>query len=146
MEEDIVVKIYEPSDYDKVMNFLQGVHALGEIEEELFENAVLILGDNEVAGMITFEMFRNKALIRYFIFDRDVPEQYLVEMYDKFFENLKKRDLNRVFVIINNDSIKEMFLDLGFEEFDKDDFFLTEESILNTKYKDATVMSYEIEY
>ena len=95
--------------------------------------------------MITFEMFRNKALIRYFIFDKDVEESYLVEMYEKFFDNLKKHNMNRVFVIINNDNIKQMFINLGFNEFPKESFFLTEESIVNTKYKGATVMFYEIE-
>ncbi len=146
MNQNKVVKIYEPSDFNKVMNFLQGVHALGEIEEELFDNAVLILSEEDIVGMITFEMFRKKALIRYFIFDRDVEEEYLIEMYDKFFDNLRKHNMTRVFVIINNDNIKEMFLNLGFKEFPKESFFLTEESIMNTKYKEATVMFYEIEF
>ncbi|QVK18120.1 hypothetical protein KHQ81_15045 [Mycoplasmatota bacterium] len=146
MEQKKVVKIYEPNDYEQVMDFLQGVHTLGEIEEDLFENAVIIVSDEEIVGMITFEMFRNKALIRYFIFDRDVEEIYLVEMYEKFFENLKQKNMNKVFVIINNDNIMQMFINLGFNEFPKESFFLTEESILNTKYKDATVMFYEIEY
>ncbi len=145
MEPLKVVKVYEPSDYELVMDFLQGVHTLGEIEEDLFENAVIILSENEIVGMITFEMFRNKALIRYFIFDKDVEESYLVEMYEKFFGNLKKHNMNRVFVIINNDNIKQMFINLGFNEFPKESFFLTEESIVNTKYKGATVMFYEIE-
>ena len=43
MEPLKVVKVYEPSDYELVMDFLQGVHTLGEIEEDLFENAVIIL-------------------------------------------------------------------------------------------------------
>jgi len=146
MEQTIVVKIYDSTDYEKVMEFLQSVHALGEIEEDLFKNAVIILDEEEIVGMITFEMFRNKALIRYFIFDKDVPEQYLVEMYENFFESLKKKQVNRVFVIINNENIRQMFINLGFDEFPKESFFLTEESILNTKYKDAIVMVYEIEY
>lgn len=142
--EEKVVKMYDPSDYDKVVQFLQGVHTLNEIEDDLFGNAVIILCNDEIVGMITFEMFRNKALIRYFIFEKDVEEEYLFEMYDKFFGNLKARDMNRVFVIINNDNIKEMFFDLGFKEFPKESFYLTEESILNTKYKDAMVMFYEL--
>ncbi len=146
MNQEKIVKIYEPEDYEKVMNFLQGVHALQEIEEELFNNAVIIECDEEIYGMITFEMFRNKALIRYFIFDKDVEEKYLIELYEKFFANLKAHNLSRVFVIINNDNIKEMFLNLGFKEFPKESFFLTEESILNTKYKNAITMVYEIEY
>jgi hypothetical protein len=143
--EDIVVKLYEPKDYEKVMLFLQGVHSLKEIEEELFENAVIIIGDDEIVGMITYELFRQKALIRYFIFEKEVEEKYLIEMYEKFFNSLRDKEINRVFVIINNDTIKDMFLNLGFNEFPKADFFLTEESILQTKYKDAIVMFYEIE-
>lgn len=146
MTQSKVVKVYEPDDYEKVLSFLQGVHTLGEIEEDLFDNAVIILDEDEIVGMITFEVFRNKALIRYFIFDKDVEECYLVNMYEKFFENLKKKAMNRVFVIINKNNIKQMFTDLGFSEFPKEDFFLTEESILKTKYRDAIVMFYEIEY
>ncbi|MDF2700266.1 MAG: hypothetical protein K0Q49_1822 [Haloplasmataceae bacterium] len=146
MEPNIVVKVYEPSDYEKVLSFLQSVHSLNEIEDDLFENAILILKDEIVVGMITFELFRNKALIRYFIFDKDVDQKYLYEMYQKYFDSLRSKDIKRVFVIINNDGIKEMFANLGFIEFPKEDFFLTEESILNSKYKDATVLIYELEH
>ena len=146
MEQDKVVKMYEHDDYEQVYNFLKGVHTLSEIEDDLFENAVIILEGDVVVGMITFEMFRNKALIRYFIFEKEVEEQYLVEMYQKFFSNLQKQKIDRVFVIISNDTIKQMFTDLGFKEHNKESFYLTEESILNTKYKDATVMVYELEY
>lgn len=145
MEDMKVVKIYESSDYEKVIEFLKSVNSINEIEDELFENAIIILNDEEeVVGMITFEMFRNKALIRYFIFDKEVEEQYLIEMYQKFFENLKNKDINRVFVIINDDNIKQMFNDLGFKEYNKEHFYLTEGTILNSKYKKATVMYYQI--
>ena len=40
----------------------------------------------EIFGMITYEIFRQKALIRYFVFDKDVEEKYLLEMYEKFFK------------------------------------------------------------
>lgn len=143
--DNLYVKIYEPDDYDKVMKFLQGVNALQEIEEELFANAVLIVADETIYGMITYELFRQKALIRYFIFDKDVEEKYLIEMYEKFFSNLKANKINRVFVIINSEEIKKMFINLGFKEFPKESFFLTEESILQTKYKNAHVLYYEID-
>lgn len=144
MDNDLYVKLYDPKDYDKVMNFLHGVHALKEIEEELFNNAVIIVNNDEVVGMITYELFRQKALIRYFIFDKDIEEKYLIDMYEKFFQNLQEKNIGKVFVIINNENVKQMFIDLGFREFPKDSFFLTEESILETKYKNAIVMYYEI--
>ena len=37
-----------------------------------------------------------------------------------------------------------MFCDLGFKEFPKELFYLTEESILETKYKNAMVLCYEL--
>lgn len=138
------VKMYEPKDYEKIMSFLQGVHALKEIEEELFDNAVIITDEEEVYGMITYEIFRKKALIRYFVFDKDVEEKHLIEMYEKFFQNLQSKEIQKVFVIISNEVVKKMFCDLGFKEFPKDLFFLTEESILETKYKNALVLCYEL--
>ena len=139
-----MVKLYEPKDYEKVMLFLQGVHSLKEIEEELFENAVIIIGDDEILGLITYELFRKRALIRYFIFNKGLSESILLCMYEKFFMNLKENNINKVFVIINNKNLTELFVNLGFKEFPKDDFYLTEECIANTKYKDATVMCYDI--
>lgn len=138
------VKMYEPKDYEKIMSFLQGVHALKEIEEELFDNAVIITDEEEVYGMITYEIFRKKALIRYFVFDKDVEEKHLIEMYEKFFQNLQSKEIQKVFVIISNEVVKKMFCDLGFKEFPKALFFLTEESILETKYKNALVLCYEL--
>jgi len=146
LESNLYVKLYEPKDYEKVMNFLQGVHSLKEIEEELFENAVIIINDGEISGMITYELFRQKALIRYFIFEKEIEEKYLIDMYEKFFYNLKENKINKVFVIINNENVKQMFNNLGFQEFPKESFFLTEESIMDTKYKNAIVMCYKIEY
>lgn len=138
------VKMYEPKDYEKIMSFLQGVHALKEIEEDLFNNAVIIADDEEIFGMITYEIFRQKALIRYFVFDKDVEEKYLLEMYEKFFQNLLSKNIQKVFVIINNEVVEKMFCDLGFKEFPKELFYLTEESILETKYKNAMVLCYEL--
>lgn len=138
------IREYQDEDYNKIMEFLESVATLKNIEEELFDNSVLIEEDNKIVGMISYEQFRGRALIRYFIFDKEVEETYLVHMYEKFFEKLKKRNIKEIYVIVSSELIAEMFKDLGFFEFNKDDFYLTETNINKTKYSDSTVMCYEI--
>jgi hypothetical protein len=144
MMQGVVVKVYEKSDHEKVMQFLQNVSTLSQIEEELFNNAILIIENEEVVGMISYELFRQRALIRYFIFDKEVNESYLVEMYQLFFNVLKERAIDKVFVIVSNETIESMFTELGFKPFNKEEFFLTEENISHTKYKDSSVLFYQL--
>jgi N-acetylglutamate synthase-like GNAT family acetyltransferase len=140
-----IIKDYTLEDYDKVIEFLESVTTLKNIEEELFDNSIIIEKEDKVVGMISYEIFRGRALIRYFIFDKNVKESYLVNMYEKFFNKLKENDIEQIFVIISKDIIVDMFENLGFVEFDKDDFFLTESNIRDTKYSDSKVMCYHIE-
>jgi len=128
-----------------VIDFLESVTTLTNIEEELFINSILIFNDDQVVGMISYELFRGRALIRYFIFDKEVNESLLVSMYERFFIKLKENNIEHVYVIISKEVIVEMFENLGFTIFEKDDFFLTENNIKDTKYRDSTVMRYTIE-
>lgn len=143
--EKTTIREYAVDDYDRVMAFLERVTTLSHIEEELFENSILIERDGRIVGMISYENFRGRALIRYFIFDKDVQEEEIVTMYGRFFQKLKERGIRQIFVIISKDIVAELFSDLGFVEFNKDEFFLTEQNIYETKYRDSMVMCYTIE-
>lgn len=143
--EHSIIREYNIEDYDKVLEFLESVTTLKHIEEELFENSIIIENDEKIVGMISYEIFRGRALIRYFIFDKDVNESDIVLMYERFFGKLKDKGIQQIFVIISKDIIVEMFKDLGFIEFNKDEFFLTESNIAETKYRDSKVMCYTIE-
>lgn len=143
--ETTVIREYQQDDYDKVIYFLESATSLKNIEEELFKNSIIIENEDKIVGMISYEIFRGRALIRYFIFDKDVHEDAIVSMYERFFIKLKQNEIDKIFVIINKEIIVDMFEELGFVEFNKEDFFLTEKNIANTKYKDSIVMSYTIE-
>lgn len=145
MAQMTVIREYTLDDFDRVMAFLESVTTLKHIEEELFENSILIERDGKVDGMISYEIFRGRALIRYFIFDKEVEEEDIILMYERFFQKLKERGIKQIFVIISKDIIAEMFSDLGFVEFNKDEFFLTEHNIYETKYRDSKVMCYDID-
>lgn len=142
---EYVIKAYEASDYEKVREFLSGVTTLEQIEDDLFANSIIIESAAGVVGMISYEEFRGRALIRYFIFDKDVEEEHLITMYDQFFQRLRAKGLKQIFVIVHHEMIIELFTNLGFEAFDKREFFLTESNIEHTKYKDATVMFYTLD-
>jgi len=146
MDEEVRIKQYESKDYEKVMTFLQSIDGLQGIEEELFPKAILIEAKDEILGMITYEMFRKKALIRYFIFEKDLAHELILQMYEMFFANLRKQNIKEVYAIVTNPNLSEIFTHLGFKEYPKENFFLTEECILNTKYRNAMVMMFEIPY
>jgi len=145
MDQTTTIRAYMVEDYDKVKQFLDSITALKSVEEELFKNSIIIETDDKVVGMISYEKFRGRALIRYFIFDNDVDEENIVAMYECFFSKLKSENIKAIYAIISKGIIVDMFLDLGFMPFPKEEFFLTEKNIMQTKYHASDVMVYHID-
>lgn len=140
------VREYDCSMYSNVVDFLSTVNTLKRIEDAVIENAVVVTdGKEKICGMVSYETFRKNGLIRYFIFESDLNESVLSQMFVKLYKKAKEQDLNQIYSIISSDDVKELFVDLGFVEVEKRIFYINERNINNTKYHEATVMSYKLE-
>ena len=100
--------------------------------------------DDEIIGLLSFEEFNKLGLIRYFIFRKAVSEEIVLELFKRIIEKAKGRDLFALITLVVKKEAIEIFKGLGFCEINKEDVFIEESAIADTKFKDAYVLKYEI--
>lgn len=68
-----------------VIDLLKNVNGL-KIEESIVNNCLLLLNDEkDILGTISYERFDRYALIRYFVFKRNINYKDLLLLYNTFF-------------------------------------------------------------
>lgn len=122
-----------------VINLLKNVNGL-KIEDHIIKNCLVLLNDkNDIVGTISYEKFNYYALIRYFVFKRNIEYQDLLLLYEKLEEELKLNNMKESIAIINSEDVKEVFTFLGFKKIDKQNVFFDETIFTKTSYKDNEV-------
>lgn len=122
-----------------VINLLKNVNGL-KIEDHIINNCLVLLNDkNDIVGTISYEKFNYYALIRYFVFKRNIEYQDLLLLYEKLEEELKNNNMKESIAIINSEDVKEVFTFLGFKKIDKQKVFFDETIFTKTNYKDNEV-------
>lgn len=94
--------------------------------------------------MISYEEFDKNGLVRYFIFKKSVDVKEVSAMFHNLVSNAKNNKIDFIYTILENNTVKELFLDLGFEVIDDDYFVIDEDIVTASKYKNAFVMKYNI--
>lgn len=120
--------------------FLFSLPKITKIDEEVLKNASVILDNEEIKGIISYEPYRKYGLIRYFIFKNGIKNEDVFLLLDDLVDTAISNGIEYLFSIIANLDIYELFNKLGFDEVDKKYFYVDEESILETKYKNAYIM------
>lgn len=122
-----------------VINLLNNVNGL-TLESKIVDNCQVLLNDkNDIVGTISFEKFNNYALIRYFVFKRNVDVNDLKLLYNNLEKDLKKMNIIKTFAIINSEEVKRVFEWLDFLKIDKEKVFFDETIFSKTSYKDNDV-------
>ncbi|MCL2522909.1 MAG: GNAT family N-acetyltransferase [Erysipelotrichales bacterium] len=135
-----VMKALE-EDVARIKLFLNSIEAVKTIDEVVLLNASIILDDEEsIVGVISFEQFSKNGLIRYFIFKKYIQDDIIRELFESMVETAKEYNLESLFTIIVDHDVSTLFVELGFEEVNKEKFFIEEDNILNTKYRDSKIM------
>ncbi len=132
------IKLFNKNIKDKVYHFLENVKGL-VIDDNIVNNASVMLEEDEILGMISFEKFGYIGLIRYFIFQRTITDIYTIELLNNLMEKARNEDVTTLISIINNLEVEEIFVLLGFQEVDKENVFFDETIFSNTEYKDSKV-------
>lgn len=122
-----------------VINLLQNVNGL-KIENYIINNCHLLLDDkDDIIGTISYEKFNNFALIRYFVFKKNISYNDLFIMYNHLVEELINKNINACIAIVNSEDVKVVFEYLGFNIVNNENIFLEEIPFNNTRYKNDKI-------
>ena len=78
------MKVEKINDENKMMviNLLNNVNGL-TIENHILNNCCVLLNDSEdIVGTISYEQYDNIAIVRYFVFKRNVTNDELLYLYN----------------------------------------------------------------
>ena len=134
------IKKAREENFDSIKSFLFEVPAIDNVDEEVLKNASILYLDDKIQGIISYELFFNYALIRYFVFKRNVDEMVVKELFDSVEESVNRKEIDYIFSLVNQDDIYELFTSLDFKEINKDDIFIEEQNYQNSKFKDTKLM------
>ena len=125
---------------DSIRSFLFEVPAIDNIDEDVLKNASVLYFDDKIYGIISYELFFNYALIRYFVFKRNVDEMIIKELFDSIEDNINQKEIDYIFSLVNQRDIYDLFSSLDFKEINKEDIFIEEQNYQNSKFKDTKLM------
>ncbi len=134
------IKKVNECDFELIKSFLFEVPAIDSVDDEVLKNASVLYLDDKIYGIISYELFFNYALIRYFVFKRNVDELVVKELFESLEENVNKKDIEYIFSLVNQGDIYNLFTSLDFKEISKDDIFIEEQNFENSKFKDTKLM------
>lgn len=122
-----------------VINLLKNVKGLS-IESKIVENCHVLLNEkNDIVGTISFEKYNNYAIIRYFVFKRNIDYNDLKILYNDLENELRNLNIIQAIAIINSEEVKDVFELLDFKKIDKEKVFFDETIFTKTSYKDNDV-------
>ncbi len=124
-------------------DFLQQIDSVIEIDEELIENGVVILTD-DVVGYITYEVYSEYGLIRYFIFQKQIDANYVYQMFQALVGVAKQDGIQSFISIGKNKEVIELFENLGFYPLEHTDFLINGQKIIGTELEYATILKYDM--
>lgn len=93
--------------------------------------------DDKIVGCISFEVFSEKALIRYFVFKKILSLDYLKQLLNTLEEEALKQDIEVLVCIAECSQIEELFQSLSFKPVESKMIFINEENILNTSFQSS---------
>ena len=95
------IKKASHDNFDSIKSFLFEVPAIDSIDEDVLKNASVLYLDDKIYGIISYELFFNYALIRYFVFKRSVDEMIVKELFDSIEESVTSKDIDFIFSLVN---------------------------------------------
>lgn len=122
-----------------VINLLKNVNGL-KIEESIVSNCLVLLNEKkDIVGTISYEKYNHYALVRYFVFKRNIDYKDLLLLYNSLEQELENKNISTSIAIINSDEVKEVFEYLGFNKINKNLVYFDETIFSKTNYKDNDV-------
>lgn len=142
------MKVEKVNNYNMAMlvNLLKNVKGL-KIENHIVNNCHLLLTDNDdISGTISFELYGKYALIRYFVFKKNIAYNDILLLYQSLEKELQENDIKEAIAIINSSEVMDVFINLGFEKLDKEKVYFDETLFKNSIYKNNEIYSKKITF
>lgn len=127
--------------YTDVENFLKSVPGI-KIDVDVIMNASLLIKDEKIIGIISFECFGNTGLIRYFIFKQIIDEKTMKKLFDNLVTNANEKGINKIIALITNDDTIPIFSFLGFNKVDTKQVYIEEKKYINADKQLTSIYEY----
>ena len=131
-----LVKTYEVNDHDNIITFLNGVTTLESIDERVLKHGVYLHRHNEIIGMVSYEIFDQVGMIRYFIYNQTVTAELIINLFFRLYYEAKEAGIRQLVSVATTNHAKHLFEMLGFIK--TTNTGLTDS--LNVSNKDVSVM------
>ncbi len=113
----------------KAKEFISKVPMLKELGDEIFEKMLVLVEGESIYGMVSYETYGRNALIRYFIFQRNVNHEDLKKLIEQMIIRTKQDKLNMVISVVDQVELIDFFESLGFIQFEKENIYIDETPI-----------------
>lgn len=127
-----------------IEKFLTSIETIDTVDESLIKNGVALKKEDEVIGFITYEEYSEYGLIRYFIFQKQVAFEKILEMFDTLCKVAKIRELNGLISIGKNQEVIALFESLGFNIINNKNFLVGGKTVEGTDLEKATILLYDL--
>lgn len=118
---------------EQLIEFLNK-HKVNNISDEILKNMSFIYMNDVILGTMSYEKYCNIALLRSFIYNRDLN---IVDV-KKLFKNIctqAKENSCEYLMAFSLEEEENVFLFLGFKHIDESKVYIEEECFLDSKYK-----------
>ena len=129
---------------EEMIEFLESLSIIKDINKEVVLNGEYVHDSEEIIGFLSFEEFSKIGLIRYFVFKKIVSEEIIKELFSNICFKAKEQGLNSLITMVVKEDAVIVFKELGFDIADKDDVFIEEINIKDTRFKDAIILKYPL--
>ena len=127
-----------------MIEFLDSLSIIKDINKEVVLNGEYVEDEEEVIGFLSFEEFSKIGLIRYFVFKKIVSEEIIKKLFSNICDKAKEKELNALITMVVKEDAVSVFKELGFEIADKDEVFIEEINIKETRFRDAIILKYPL--
>lgn len=135
------IRNVKKTNIDAVRNYLLDVPTIKKVDEEILKKAVFISKKDEIYGVVSYEIIENYALIRYFVYKRNIDMDLLKELFSLLEEKIIKNNIYYILSLVENEQLFSLFSSLGFAEYVVDDF---RDHVVKSKNKNCKRMLKEI--
>lgn len=129
---------------NEVVDFLKKVQTINKIDIAIVKNGSIILNKGEIDGVLSYEKFSQYGLIRYFVFKKNTENDFIYKLFNHILEKVKNEKIETLLTLIVKEEVMNLFYNLGFVDIDKKYFFIEEDNILDTNFKDTYLLMLKI--
>ena len=129
--------------YTDVEKFLKTIPGI-KLDVEVIMNASLLMKDDEIVGIISFECFGRTGLIRYFIFKQLIDEKTLQLLFNNLISTASSKGITKIIAFVANTDTIPIFEFLGFTKTESKQVYIDEKKYPNEKSAFSEIYQYEV--